>query len=153
MKARVQTGAVLLCCFENPDEQDVLRRFFTQRRIAVYTAGSEDLGRAVGPLLGQPGGAAQPQDAAAAVPPEPALVFSALSDRSLEQVLTALREQQLAAGCLKAVLTPHNRGWRWAHCWRSCGVSAAPSHPKRRLRRAAPAHKTRRGYPAKSGEP
>lgn len=111
MKARVQTGAVLLCCFENPDEQDALRRFFTQRRIAVYTAGSEDLGRAVGPLLGQPGGAAQPQGAAAAVPPEPALVFSALSDRSLEQVLTALREQQLAAGCLKAVLTPHNRGW------------------------------------------
>ena len=100
MKARVQTGAVLLCCFENPDEQDALRRFFAQRRIAVYTAGSEDLGRAVGPLLGQPGGAAQPQDA-----------------------------------------------------WRSCGVSAAPSHPKRRLRRAAPAHKTRRGYPAKSGEP
>ena len=27
------------------------------------------------------------------------------------QVLTALREQQLAAGCLKGVLTPYNRGW------------------------------------------
>ncbi len=111
MKARVHTGAVLLCCFEDPGELAALRGFFAGRRIAVYTAGAEDLGRTVGALLGLPGGTAQPEGPAGPFSPEPALVFSALSDRALEQTLAALREQKLAAGRLKAVLTPHNRGW------------------------------------------
>lgn len=111
MKARIQTGAVLLCCFEDPDELSALLGFFTERRITVHTAGPDAMEQTVGALLGLPGSDAQPQTVPGSFSPEPALIFSALSDRALEQTLTALRQSGLAQHCLKAVLTPHNRSW------------------------------------------
>ena len=113
MKARVQTGTVLICCMEETAARSELEKFFTARRVSVRFAGKEHLGQRLDTLLGLPGGAHAPEegDLAAAAP---ALIFSSFSDRALDRILDELNESGLAHGILRAVTTPHNRSWTLA---------------------------------------
>ncbi len=109
MKARVQTGTVLICCFEK-EAADRLTEFFSAHRVSVRYAGPEDLGRQLSALLGLPGDISPAEQTADAVITQ-ALIFSAFSNHALNRILDELNRDGLARGALRAILTPHNRSW------------------------------------------
>lgn len=113
MKARVQSGTVLLYGYENAPERAELEQLFRSERAAVRLAGRAASGETLGALLGLPGyppTGAPPEQ----TPEEKALIFYAFSDAALDRLLDGLRARGLAAGALKAVVTAHNRGWTLA---------------------------------------
>ena len=113
MKARIQTGTILLYGYEDGPERTALEQLFRGARAAVRFAGPDAGGETLGALLGLPGyppsGAPQQQ-----APAEKALVFYAFSDPALDRLLGDLRGRGLALDALKAVVTAHNRGWTFA---------------------------------------
>ena len=109
MKARVQTGTVLICCFEE-SAHSALEKFFSARRVSVRYAGKQDLNTSLSTLLGLPesGQNIRHSDSAFSAP---ALIFSAFSDHALDRILDDLKGAGLASGAMRAIVTPHNRNW------------------------------------------
>lgn len=115
MKARIQTGVVLLYGFDEQNPKtELLLGLFRAQRVSVRTVQPQEVGQSIGALLSLPNFKPSPDAGPADPPTEKVIVFYAFADAVLDHVLTALRDDALAPDALKAVVTAHNRSWPFA---------------------------------------
>ncbi len=115
MKARIQTGVVLLYGFDDQNPKtELLLALFRAQRVSVRTVQPQEVGQSIGALLSLPNFTLTGETGPADPPTEKVIVFYAFADAVLDHVLTALRDDALAPEALKAVVTAHNRGWSFA---------------------------------------
>ena len=115
MKARIQTGVVLLYGFDDQNPKtELLIGLFRAQRVSVRTVQPQEVGQSIGSLLSLPNFKLVADAAPVDPPTEKVIVFYAFSDAVLDHVLTALRDDVLAPDALKAVVTAHNRSWLFA---------------------------------------
>lgn len=115
MKARIQTGVVLLYGFDDQNPKtELLLGLFRAQRVSVRTVQPQEVGQSIGSLLSLPNFKLVADSAPVDPPTEKVIVFYAFSDAVLDHVLTALRDEAIAPDALKAVVTAHNRSWPFA---------------------------------------
>ncbi len=115
MKARIQTGGVLLYGFDDQNPKtELMLGLFRAQRVSVRTVQPQEVGQSVGALLSLPNFNLVADAAPLDPPTEKVIVFYAFADAVLDHVLTALRDEVIAPDTLKAVVTAHNRSWPFA---------------------------------------
>ncbi len=115
MKARIQTGVVLLYGFDDQNPKtELLLALFRAQRVSVRTVQPQEVGQSIGALLSLPNFTLTGETGPGDPPTEKVIVFYAFADAVLDHVLTALRDDELAPDALKAVVTAHNRSWSFA---------------------------------------
>ncbi|MPN09082.1 hypothetical protein SDC9_156370 [bioreactor metagenome] len=115
MKARIQTGVVLLYGFDDQNPKtETLFKLFRSQRVSVRTIQPQEANQSIGALLSLPNFKLAADAAPVEPPTEKVIVFYAFADAVLDHVLTALRDEALAPDALKAVVTAHNRSWSFA---------------------------------------
>lgn len=82
--------------------------------VEAVPVGRSDYGKTLAALAGLEENAGGGGVSGGVLPGRMALLCG-MADTELDQVLPALRDAGAGAGCLKAVLTPHNRAW---NVWR-----------------------------------
>ena len=115
MKARIQTGVVLLYGFDDQNPKtETLFKLFRSQRVSVRIVQPQEVSQSIGALLSLPDFKPVDDTAPADPPTEKVIVFYAFADAVLDHVLTALRDEALSPDALKAVVTAHNRSWPFA---------------------------------------
>ena len=117
MKARIVRPAVpagVLVYGMAPEMEERLRAILEERGLPMRRVAPEECGQTVGHLAGCSGYAAGPkEDARGEETPLPCMVMGGLAERQLDDLLAAMRRAGVEVP-LKAVVTAHNIGWRFA---------------------------------------
>lgn len=115
MKARIPQPKELVLLYgldETAPRGVAVRQILAALRLEARTVTDEMLSQTVGWCAGLPGYPPQ-QEASCAAPAEEAMVLCGLNKSRLDELLKALSENGISIS-LKAVLTEHNRSWRFA---------------------------------------
>ena len=109
MKAKIapRKEIVLLYQSEKIEGSDRLFALLTQMQIPYKEVAASELGQTTGTLAGY---RSDPQEEAAVQPQTPAMAMGGLAGKRLDQLLNAMRQQQIDLP-VKMVITQHNERW------------------------------------------
>lgn len=113
MKAHVKNSELVLLygLKENRAKEQTVQKVLQRLNMSCRILSEEMLGETLGFAAGIPGFKESSSPYMGDGFDEEVLIMSGLTDQRLNQLLTALRNEE-ASIRLKAVITPHNRGWK-----------------------------------------
>ncbi len=142
MKARIPQPKELVLLYgldETAPRGAAVRQLLAALRLEARTVTDEMLSQTVGWCAGLPGYPPQQEASCAAfcaAPAEEAMVLCGLNKSRLDELLKALSENGISIS-LKAVLTEHNRSWRFADLLTELGREREAVKAQLRQKKAA----------------